>query len=58
MLQYIIRRILLAVPTMLVISFLAFALGKYAPGDPVVNVFGETSYLTLDPAAQAVDFNS
>lgn len=53
MLQYIIRRLLLAVPTMLVISFLAFALGKYAPGDPVVSVFGEELYQTLDPQVQA-----
>ena len=53
MFQYLIRRILLALPTLLVISFLAFGLGKCAPGDPVINVFGEEAYTSLDPAQQA-----
>ena len=53
MLKYLLRRILLALPTLLVISFLAFSLGKCAPGDPVVNVFGEDTYNTLDPEQQA-----
>jgi len=35
MLQYILRRILLFIPTLVVISLLAFALSKIAPGDPV-----------------------
>lgn len=56
MLQYMLRRILLALPTLLIISFLAFGLGKCAPGDPVVNVFGEEIYSTLDPAKQAEQY--
>jgi peptide/nickel transport system permease protein len=35
MLQYILKRILIFIPTLLVISLLAFALSKMAPGDPV-----------------------
>jgi len=52
------RRILLALPTLLIISFLAFGLGKCAPGDPVVNVFGEEIYHSLDPAQQAKQYRN
>lgn len=58
MLKYLLRRILMALPTLLVISFLAFGLGKCAPGDPVVNVFGEEAYNSLDPAKQAIIYRS
>lgn len=34
MLQYLLKRILIFIPTLLVISLLAFALSKAAPGDP------------------------
>ena len=57
-LKYLLRRTILAIPTLLVISFLAFGLGKCAPGDPVVNVFGEEVYNTLDPAQQAEKYRS
>jgi peptide/nickel transport system permease protein len=35
MLRYLIKRILIFIPTLLVISLLAFGLSKLAPGDPV-----------------------
>lgn len=35
MLKYIIKRLLLFIPTLIVISFLAFGLSKCTPGDPV-----------------------
>lgn len=35
MLRFLLRRILLFIPTLLVISFLAFGLSKMAPGDPL-----------------------
>lgn len=35
MLQYIIRRILIAIPTLLIISFVIFAVLALAPGDPL-----------------------
>ena len=35
MLQYLLKRILIFIPTLLVISLLAFGLSKIAPGDPV-----------------------
>lgn len=53
MLQYFLRRSLLALPTLLVISFLAFGMGQCSSGDPVVQVFGEENYKSLDPAQQA-----
>lgn len=58
MLKYLLRRSLLSLPTLMVISFLAFGLGKCAPGDPVVNVFGEELYPSLDPAQQAIQYRS
>jgi len=38
MLRYTIRRLLFAVPTLLVISFIIFALLDLAPGDPTANL--------------------
>ena len=35
MLQYIIRRVLIAIPTLLIISFVIFAILALAPGDPL-----------------------
>lgn len=35
MIRYLLKRILIFVPTLLVVSLLAFALSKMAPGDPV-----------------------
>ncbi|BDS13624.1 ABC transporter permease subunit [Aureispira anguillae] len=40
MLQYIIKRILIFIPTFFVISLLIFGLSKMAPGDPVLVVMG------------------
>jgi len=58
MLKYLLRRILLTFPTLLIISFLAFGLGKCAPDDPVVNIFGEEHYTTLDPTRQASQYHA
>ena len=46
MVKYLLRRLLVFIPTLLIISFLAFALSKLAPGDPV---------LTLNPALREGD---
>ena len=35
MTQYIIRRLLIAIPTLLIISFVIFAVLALAPGDPL-----------------------
>lgn len=40
MLQYIVKRILIFIPTFFVISLLIFGLSKLAPGDPVLIVMG------------------
>ncbi len=37
MLRYLLKRILIFIPTLIVISFLAFGLSKLAPGDPIDN---------------------
>lgn len=41
MLSYVIRRVSLIVPSLLVISFITFSLGFYGPGDPVRVLMGE-----------------
>lgn len=53
MLRYLIRRMLLALPTLLLISMLAFGLSKCAPGDPVEEANGEIVYKTQDPLLQS-----
>jgi peptide/nickel transport system permease protein len=39
MLKYILRRILIFIPTLFVISLIAFVISINAPGDPVENLF-------------------
>ncbi len=41
MLRYIGRRILIAIPTLIIVSVLVFALQKLLPGDPVLTMAGE-----------------
>jgi peptide/nickel transport system permease protein len=41
MLRYIARRILIAIPTLIIVSLLVFALQKLLPGDPVLTMAGE-----------------
>ncbi len=38
MFRYILKRILIFIPTLFIISFVIFMLGVYAPGDPVANM--------------------
>ena len=40
MFQYIVKRILIFIPTFIIISLLIFGLSKLAPGDPVLVVMG------------------
>lgn len=47
--RYVLNRILQAVPTLLLISFLTFIMGVLAPGDPIRMILGERS----DPQAVA-----
>ena len=70
MFKYIVKRVLLFIPTLIVISFLAFGLSKCTPGDPVENMMPddmnhtERSYrqaagrLGLDKPAFYVDFTA
>ena len=48
MLQYILRRILISIPTLLIISLAVFGLSKCAPGDPVEKIFGEEVNVSLN----------
>ncbi len=41
MIRYVAMRLLLFIPTLLVITLLAFALSKLAPGDPILILYGE-----------------
>src|SRR3712207_4030349 len=41
MFRYIGRRILIAIPTLIIVSVLVFALQKLLPGDPVLTMAGE-----------------
>jgi len=53
MLQYIIRRILLAIPTLLVISMAVFGLSKCAPSEPALEL-GDEAYGNLQQQEKAV----
>lgn len=49
MVRYVLMRLLQAIPTLLLISFLTFIMGFLAPGDPIRMILGERS----DPQAVA-----
>ncbi|MEZ4891976.1 MAG: hypothetical protein R2778_03050 [Saprospiraceae bacterium] len=49
MLRYVLRRLLIAIPTFLIISLAVFGISKCAPGDPVENIFGEEMILIFTP---------
>jgi peptide/nickel transport system permease protein len=53
MLSYLFKRLLLALPTLLIVSWIAFGLSKCAPGDPVERIFGEDLSSSIDPERQA-----
>jgi peptide/nickel transport system permease protein len=49
--RYVIRRLLAAVPVLVVSSIFIFALGRLLPGDPVTFIAGPQSTLTVDQVA-------
>ena len=53
MFQYIVKRILIFIPTLLVISLLAFGLSKLTPGDPVLSFEPDLGGNVNTPAANA-----
>ncbi len=55
MFKYIIKRIIIFIPTLLIISVMVFMLNMYAPGDPVYNMAGidPQSSKPLSPEAYA-----
>ncbi len=48
MFRYILKRILIFIPTLLVISIVIFMLGVYAPGDPVINLTAQSGGESMD----------
>lgn len=58
MLRYFVRRVLLALPTLFVISLITFGLNKCAPVDPVREIYGADLAPTLDPEAQAAAYHN
>lgn len=58
MLHYIFRRLLLVIPTLLVVSFLAFGLTKCSSSDPVLQVFGEEALSSSDIEQQATAYRN
>lgn len=56
MLSYFVRRLLLTIPTLIVISWIIFGLSKCAVVDPVVAIYGPDLSSGLDPAGQAENY--
>src|SRR5918996_4235536 len=50
---YVVRRILVSIPTILGITVLIFLVMRVLPGDPVSVVFGQESFASLSAADQA-----
>src|SRR5215467_9424135 len=40
--EYLLRRLLLLIPTILGVTFIVFLMMRFIPGDPVTNMMGET----------------
>lgn len=55
---YFLRRLLLALPTLLVVSLVAFALRTNAPGDRVEEQFGPDSSPSPDPLVQSARYGN
>ncbi|MBL7779570.1 MAG: ABC transporter permease [Saprospiraceae bacterium] len=57
MFSYLIRRILLSIPTLIIVSWVVFALNKCAPVDPVVAIYGSEFTAAFDPEGQARNYH-
>lgn len=56
LLSYLFKRLLLALPTLLIVSWIMFGLSKCAPGDPVQHIFGSDLSPSSDPEQQAQSY--
>lgn len=56
MFHYLLRRLLLSVPTLLVISLVIFGMNKCAPGDPVTTIYGDDLTSGFDPVRQSANY--
>jgi peptide/nickel transport system permease protein len=53
---YILKRLLLALPTLLLISLLTFGLSRCSPDDPVQRYFGDNLATTFDPEVRSLQY--
>jgi peptide/nickel transport system permease protein len=58
MASYALRRLLWALPTLILLSWIIFGLSQCAPGDPVRDIFGENNRPSADPEAAAADYRA
>jgi len=56
MLRYFLRRLLIALPTLLIVSLAVFGIGKCAPGDPVETLFTEELRTATEPGQEAEQY--
>lgn len=58
MFRYILRRLLISLPTIFMVCLIVFALNKCAPGDPVEEVLGQNYRPPIDPEAQGIIYRN
>ena len=56
MLRYFLRRLFIAIPTLLIVSLAVFGISKCAPGDPVEAFFSEEVRTTAEPGQEAEQY--
>jgi peptide/nickel transport system permease protein len=56
MLRYFLRRLLIALPTLLIVSLAVFGISKCAPGDPVETLFTEELRTATEPGQEAEQY--
>jgi peptide/nickel transport system permease protein len=55
MFQYVLKRLLLFVPTLIAVSMVAFGLSKLAPGDPVLDYLHNDPFATISTPADLLN---
>jgi len=49
--EYLLRRLLLLIPTLLGVTLIVFLMMRFIPGDPITNMMGETYSASARPSA-------
>lgn len=58
MFRYVLRRLLIAMPTLFMVCVVVFAISKCAPGDPVEDAFGPNPVATGDPETEGIIYRN